>query len=103
MTSLYVIICILFVLLFFYYNQYTELYTTNQKNIETLKHLKSKVKYLQTYKNDISKTFKILNNELTYINEKISNTQTNQNISSLTPEMLNTLFETMTNFREHLT
>jgi len=81
-----------------------EIYNENQK-------LKLKVKELQAYKDDVSKTFKILDNELVMINDHIQrrqqpqqqpslipslnqmNSQSNLNrVSLLTPELLNTVF-----------
>ena len=62
--------------------------------------LKSRVKDLQAYKNDVSKTFKILDNELVMINEHIkkNNPRTDANraqpanrISILSPNLLNSL------------
>ena len=85
-----------------------EIYNENQK-------LKLKVKELQAYKDDVSKTFKILDNELVMINDHIQrrqqpqqpqqqpslvpslmnslNSQSGLNrVSLLTPELLNTVF-----------
>ena len=80
MTTNLIIVCILAFLLWYYFikakenesknlqisNEICQLYTENQK-------LKKKNNFLQEYKNDISKTFKILNNELVVINEKVKN------------------------------
>jgi hypothetical protein len=91
-----------------------EMYNENQK-------LKSKVKELQAYKDDVSKTFKVLDNELVMINDHIQRRQQPQvvqqhpqnnqqqllnqlnmhsqpsfiptnRVSLLTPELLNTVF-----------
>lgn len=88
-----------------------EIYNENQK-------LKLKVKELQAYKDDVSKTFKILDNELVMINDHIQRRQQPQQhtlssslsssllnplnsqhsqtglnrVSLLTPELLNTVF-----------
>jgi len=73
---------------------------------------KSRVEDLQSYKNDVSKTFQILDNELLVINDHIKNQNTQQSsiysrlqpqqnresserISILTPDLLQTLFNGM--------
>ena len=73
MSTNIIIVCILAFLLWYYFiksKEYEvknyELYNENQK-------IKKKNNFLQEYKNDISKTFKILNNELLVINEKVKN------------------------------
>jgi hypothetical protein len=63
------------------------------------KKLKTRIKYLQKYKDDVSKTFRILDNELVLINEHIKRTpqseqlteQEQQHITSFTPSILNSL------------
>jgi hypothetical protein len=63
--------------------------------------LKTRLKDLQSYKNDVSKTFKILDNELLLINDRLQNRESNLNtpqpnpISVLTPELLTSLFNNM--------
>ncbi len=91
------------------YKRFVEVSNENQR-------IKARVKDLQTYKNDVSKTFKILDNELLMINDHIKkqptvqpqiqrfsgqpsnpvyNTQPANRISMLTPELLSTLFSNM--------
>ena len=88
-----IIISILIILLWFYiyiYNEHESKYLpvmVKQKHvISQLKDenskMKSKLKYLQNYKNDVSKTFQILDNELVMINDKIK-----QQNESLTPQV----------------
>lgn len=63
---------------------------------------KLRIKDLQKYKNDVSKTFKILDNELTHINNHVEkqtqmnrqNMETN-NVNLLTADMLNNLINNM--------
>lgn len=73
--------------------------------------VKSRLKDLQSYKNDVSKTFKILDNELLMINDHIKKQQggtndtsqtsthnvntTSNRVSILTPSILSTLFSTV--------
>lgn len=94
-------------------------------------YLKERISDLELYKQDVSKTFKILDNELLGINEHIKNKsqqppvdtndngienvndnnnnnnnvdfQPSQRISILTPEMLGQLFHSMQNEQEHFT
>lgn len=61
-----------------------EIYNENQK-------LKLKVKELQAYKDDVSKTFKILDNELVMINDHIQRRQQPQQQPSLVPSLMNPL------------
>lgn len=73
---------------------------------------KSRVEDLQSYKNDVTKTFQILDNELLMINDHIKNQNTqhssvftrlqpqqnresSERISILTPDLLQTLFNGM--------
>lgn len=95
------------------YKRFEQVYIENQK-------VKSRIKDLQSYKNDISKTFKILDNELVMINDHLKkqneNVTTqrqrptlpprpslgarsfymrnipNNNVSLLTPDLLTSLF-----------
>lgn len=85
MSQYVVIICILSILLWFYFMKHKEQETKlmpiiiKQKDIilenkylrNENKKIKLKLKYLQQYKNDISKTFKILDNELHLITDHI--------------------------------
>lgn len=103
------IICVLFCFVIWFYfvkhqesdkqysnlhNEYMNLCNENQK-------LKTRLKDLQSYKNDVSKTFKILDNELLLINDRLQNRESNLNtpqpnpISVLTPELLTSLFNNM--------
>ena len=113
MNGSIIIICILSILLWFYFMKYSEHeikylpVMVKQKQVisqlrnENLK-LKSKLKYLQTYKNDVSKTFQILDNELVMINDKlkqeslpIEQTQTPLFQTSFTPSILNSLLNSV--------
>lgn len=91
------------------YKRFEQVYIENQK-------VKSRIKDLQSYKNDVSKTFKILDNELVMINdhlkkqnENVTNQRQrplpplpprsfymrnipNNNVSLLTPDLLTSLF-----------
>lgn len=108
-----IIICIISILLWYYYikskeqdDKYipvmirqSELMQENSVLKQENKKLKMKLKYLENYKQDVSKTFKILDNELGLINEHIKNKQENVNPqesttqfqTSLTPTVLNSL------------
>jgi predicted nuclease with TOPRIM domain len=62
--------------------------------------LRVRIKELQSYKTDVSKTFKILDTELNMINDQLRTRQEqtssfNNNISLLTPEILTNLMENM--------
>lgn len=82
-----IIISILVILLWFYFMKYSEQESKflpvmlKQKQVisklkdENVK-MKSELKYLHNYKNDVSKTFQILDNELVMINDKIKQTET---------------------------
>ena len=76
MTSqLSTIICVIFgVVSWYYFNKFMESereYSRLHKSYDELhmenKKMKSRLKDLQSYKNDVSKTFKILDNESTYV------------------------------------
>lgn len=74
-----------------FFDKLNFLWIENQK-------LKVKIKELQSYKNDVSKTFKILDTELNLINEQLKTRQETTNslensVSLLTPEILNNLME----------
>jgi hypothetical protein len=120
MTQYIIIICIITILLWYYYtkskendNKYipvmirqSELIHDNSKLKQENKKLKLRVKYLENYKNDVSKTFKILDNELVLINEHIKNRasnipespveESNNFQTSLTPSILNSLIRNST-------
>ena len=55
------------------YKRFEQVYIENQK-------VKSRIKDLQSYKNDVSKTFKILDNELVMINDHLK--KQNENVTS---------------------
>lgn len=91
------------------YKRFEHVYMENQK-------VKSRIKDLQSYKNDVSKTFKILDNELVLINDHLKkqneapinerqrqqqsilrpyymrNNIPSNNVSLLTPDLLTSLF-----------
>jgi len=73
------------------HKQYNDTFNENLR-------LKERLNDLQTYKNDVSKTFQILDNELVMINEHLKkqtpheNTTTPGRISIMTPDLLSTLF-----------
>jgi hypothetical protein len=87
MTSqLSTIICVIFgVVSWYYFNKFMESereYSRLHKSYDELhmenKKMKSRLKDLQSYKNDVSKTFKILDNELVLINDHLKrNSQQN--------------------------
>lgn len=80
-----IIICIISILLWYYYIKskeqddkyipvmvrHSELMQENSVLKQENKKLRMKLKYLENYKQDVSKTFKILDNELGLINEHI--------------------------------
>jgi len=91
-----------------YFKLYKEFIDVKNENAK----LVDRLSYLQDYKDDVTKTFKILDNELVMINDQIkkqnnrienptqyhgitdSLTQTTQNmVTMLTPDILHTLFE----------
>ena len=114
--SFLIIICLLGISFYYYtkaknyenrhYMDDKEFYILN-KHIEKLAYenanYKVRIRDLQKYKNDVSKTFKILDNELVHINNHVEknsqlsrNTQElNNHISLLTPDMLNNLLDNM--------
>ena len=113
----YIIIFVISIFLWYYYTQYkekdnkyipmmirqSELLEENEVLKEENTKLKSKIKYLELYKNDVSKTFKILDNELEVINEHLKNKQgqrqqhQEQNVTSMNPGLLNSLFNHIQN------
>lgn len=118
MTQHLIIICVVTILLWYYYikskeqdDKYlpvmirqSELMHENTKLKQENKKLKMRIKYLENYKNDVSKTFKILDNELGLINEHIKQRGTvplNEPVSepttfrtSVTPSVLSSLLRT---------
>ena len=89
MTQHIIIICIITILLWYYYTKskdnddkyipvmirQSELLHENTRLKQDNKKLKIRVKYLENYKSDVSKTFKILDSELGLINDHIKNKQ----------------------------
>lgn len=80
---------------------YYTLYQRSQQLFNENQILRTRVKDLHSYKNDVSKTFKILDNELMLINDHIKKQVTHQDeqlpqsdssVSLLTPELLNSFF-----------
>jgi predicted nuclease with TOPRIM domain len=112
MNNILVFLCIACAYVAFYYfnrNQelerdYNKLHDQHTKTFLSMNKMKSRVRDLQAYKDDVSKTFKILDRELVNINEHIKQ-QDNQpshidqnrfnNVSLMTPEILNMLFTNM--------
>lgn len=107
MTQYIIIICIITILLWYYYtkskendNKYlpmmirqSELIQENSQLKQDNKKLKLRVKYLENYKNDVSKTFKILDNELLLINEHIKQNR-QANTTTTTPQEEPNTFQT---------
>lgn len=118
MTQHLIIICITTILLWYYYikskeqdDKYlpvmmrqSELLHENAKLKQENKKLKLKLKYLENYKNDVSKTFKILDNELGLINEHIkTKTGTTTEQSEQNSSVPNTNIPNSNSFRTSLT
>jgi hypothetical protein len=78
-SQLTTIICVIFgVISWYYFNKFQESereYSRLHKNFGTLhvenQKMRTRIKDLQSYKNDVSKTFKILDNELIMINDHL--------------------------------
>lgn len=70
-----------------------EMYNENQK-------LKLKIKELQAYKDDVSKTFKILDNELVMINDHIQRRQQPQQQSSLSASLGSSLMNPLNSLNQ---
>ncbi len=71
MDNSMVIIVIIGIVALFYYQKYKEVQMNYSKLYHKFTHMKAQVKELQMYKNDISKTFQILDTELDTINKHI--------------------------------
>jgi hypothetical protein len=72
------IICLLFAIFYLYkmlYDLKIKYIKISNENI----YLKSKVEDLSTYKNDVSKTFEILNNDLKIIHKELNINKTEEN------------------------
>ena len=114
----FVIIVCLTILTFYYYTKFKDTedkckthekeFTMLNKHIDKLysdnSNYKIRIKDLQKYKNDVSKTFKILDNELVNINNHVEkHNQMNRHIDRdrdeqinlLTPQLLTNLIENM--------
>ena len=86
--SEHIIILIIIALLWYHFTEpRSRLINENTCLKNQCKILKTRVKYLEKYKNDVSKTFKILDNELVMINDHIKRQQ-----EPNTPNILNNLF-----------
>lgn len=92
-----IIICILGILLWYYYMKTKDYEYKNIKLYNETNKLKNKNKYLQTYKTDVSNTFKILNKELVSINNIIKPPTTNeiQNTDISDPTLLTFLLDSI--------
>lgn len=99
---------------FYYFNkfqeserEYIKLHSSLKDMYNENQNMKLKIKELQAYKDDVSKTFKILDNELVMINNHLQRRQpipqqqqqvqvplqqSSSRVSLLTPELLNTVF-----------
>lgn len=124
----FVFIVVFGIVAWYYYHRFRESETEYYKLYKRMSevkcenlHLKERISDLELYKQDVSKTFKILDNELLGINEHIKNrgiqqqnipvtindgggeVEPSQRISILTPEMLGQLFHSMQNEQEHFT
>ena len=114
--SFFIVICLMGVTFYYYtkFKDYEDRYRLNEREFYLLnKHVdkltyenanyKVRIKDLQKYKNDVSKTFKILDNELVHINNHVEknsqinrrNLEQSEHISLLTPDLLTNLIENM--------
>jgi hypothetical protein len=107
MVNINILTIFLFFAFLYYFNRFNELRRTHKRIFDKVNHLwidnqklRVKMKELQSYKNDVSKTFKILDTELNMINEHLKIRQEHQpsatfngNVSLLTPEILTNLME----------
>ncbi len=101
-----IIISILVILLWFYFMKYSEQESKylsvmlkqkqviSKLKVENVK-MKSELKYLHNYKNDVSKTFQILDNELVMINDRIK--QTGDQVQNSTQTQPRSSFQTSFN------
>lgn len=96
--------------------EYYKLHKKYEEAVHENARIKSRVKDLQSYKNDVSKTFQILDNELLMINDHLKRRGNNSvqgtlrpdgqqegisnRVSILTPELLGTLFNNMNQERQ---
>lgn len=101
-----VIIFALLVMGYMYVKEKEQLTNNLYKTIDRLEnenmHRQIRIKDLQKYKNDVSKTFSILDKELNQIQNQVEKTSNmyhqnteNNNVSLLTPNILNSLIENM--------
>jgi hypothetical protein len=110
-ASSYIVVCLLIGFgAWYYFNKFQESereYLVLHRQFEAAcaqnRHLQERVDDLQMYKDDVSKTFKILDNELVMINDHLQRRAHGQSmeasapvagsrISLLTPDMLSSLF-----------
>ena len=78
-NQLSIIICVVFGIISWYYfnkfreseNEYAKLHKRFEQSYTENQKMKSRIKDLQCYKNDVSKTFKILDSELLLINDHL--------------------------------
>lgn len=103
----------LFFAFLYYFHKYYETKRSQKRIFDKLsflwienQKLKTRLKELQTYKNDVSRTFKILDTELVLINEQLRQQNIIQNepltfdldenaITLMTPQILTNLIENM--------
>ena len=106
-----ILCCMVGFIAFYYFNKFNQIertyYILHRQFLESCKEnkkMKVKIADLQLYKDDVSKTFKILDNELLMINDHIKkqttipsteNEDESNRISILSPQVLNSLFESM--------
>ena len=103
-TTLIVCLAVAYVA-FYYYNkfqeserEYIKLHSEHTNALREMQSAQARLHDLQTYKDDVSKTFEILDKELVTINEHIKNKDNSQQpnrVSMLTPEVLGMLFDNM--------
>jgi hypothetical protein len=83
-TTLLLAVCLIVGVVYIYTENMRQHFIHDLNNLKLENYdLKNKIKYLQSYKNDVSKTFKILDNDLMFIKENIKE-QVKQNGTSST-------------------
>lgn len=117
-----IILIILGLVSWYYFNKfqqseqnYRQLYYEFEKVYIDNKNMKTRINDLESYKNDISKTFNVLDKELLIINNHLQNRNNNENktlsnfdtgsakVSIITPELLHTLLNESDNEIENKT
>ena len=107
-----VVFCVIIgIIAFFYYKKFNEIKVVHNKlqndYINTCNNnqiLKNRLVDLLDYKNDISKTVKLLDKDIGSLNDKLEQTNSAyfpDEIMSLTPDILNTLFDEMNQERDY--